>query len=192
MSTIRRHVLTGLTAGLGLLLAACSQSAETDTTPEVTPIAAADATVIYLVRHAEKLADAEDPDLTDAGKARAEVLADRLEDAGLTAIYSSDYTRSRDTAAPIAARLGLEVQLYNVRELEAFADQLKTMGGHILVSGHSNTTPRLTDLLGGDYVSPIDEAGEYDRLYIVTLGEDGTASSALERYGAAYTPPGTE
>lgn len=191
MSMMRRRVLTGLTAGLGLLLAACSGPAETDTTPDITP-AATDATIIYLVRHAEKLADQQDPGLTDAGKVRAEALADRLEDAGLTVIYSSDYTRTRDTASPIAARLGLDVQLYDPRDLPALATQLKAMDGHILVVGHSNTTPQMTDLLGGDYISPINEAGEYDRLYVVTLAGDGTVTSELERYGVAYVPAGDE
>ena len=191
MSILRRRVLTGLVAGFGLMLTACSTPAETDATPEVVP-ASSDATIIYLVRHAEKTAERPDPELTVAGKARAEALADRLEDAGLTAIYSSDYIRTRDTAAPIAARTGLDVQIYDASDMSALADQLKTMDGHILVSGHSNTTPELVDLLGGDYVSPIVEAGDNDRLYIVTLQADGTASSVLERYGERFVPATTE
>ncbi|MEE9380395.1 MAG: histidine phosphatase family protein [Hyphomonadaceae bacterium] len=187
MSILRRRVLTGLVAGFGLMLTACSTPAAMDT-----ETAADDATIIYLVRHAEKTAERPDPELTDAGKARAEALADRLEDAGLTAIYSSDYIRTRDTAAPIAARTGLDVQIYDASDMSVLADQLKTMNGHILVSGHSNTTPELVDLLGGDYVSPIVEAGENDRLYIVTLNEDGTASSVLERYGVRFVLADTE
>ena len=34
-----------------------------------------------------------------------------------------------------------------------------------LVVGHSNTTPPLVELFGGDAGPPIDEASEYDRLY---------------------------
>lgn len=191
MSMIRRRVLTGLAAGFGLMLVACTQPAETNTAPDAAPTMAAP-TVIYLVRHAEKTAERPDPELTEAGKARAEALADRLEDADLTAIFSSDYIRTRDTAAPIAARTGLDVQTYDASDMSLLADLLKIMDGNILVSGHSNTTPELVDLLGGDYVSPIVEAGENDRLYIVTLSKGGTATSVLERYGVPFVPAEAE
>ena len=84
----------------------------------------------YLVRHAEKVtsdeamvvADPRDPPLTEAGEARAETLADLLSNKGITAIYSSDYTRTRDTAEPLAATLGLDVQLYDPSDLPALAN----------------------------------------------------------------------
>ena len=52
--------------------------------------------------------------------------------------------------------------------------------------GHSNTTPSLAGLLGGEPGSKIDEAGEYDRLYVITVDKDGTAQSLLLRYGKIY------
>ncbi len=138
----------------------------------------------YLVRHAEKTAERHDPGLTDAGSVRAIILADKLEDAGLTAIWSTDYKRTRDTAAPVAARLGLEVQLYNPRDLPGFAAQLKADPAQVvLVVGHSNTTPWLVSLLGGEPGELIDEA-EYDRLYMVDLTGE---ASVLQRYGAPYS-----
>lgn len=148
-------------------------------------------TTIYLVRHAEKTAVANDPALTPDGEARAEALADRLNDAALTAIYSTDTTRTKTTAEPIAKRLLLPIFVYDGRALEDFARDLKAQTGQILVVGHSNTTPDLVDLLGGDPVGAINEAGEYDRLYVVTI-EDGEISSVLERYGAAYEPASAE
>jgi hypothetical protein len=51
------------------------------------------------------------------------------------------------------------------------------------VVGHSDTTPELVGLLGGDPGAPIDEPTEYDRLYVVTLGPDGTVTTVLLRYG---------
>ena len=144
----------------------------------------------YLVRHAEKTLVNPDPGLTAAGHARADALADRLAGAGITTVWTTDYKRTRDTAAPIVERLGLEVKLYNPRDLEGFAAHLKERPDEIvLIVGHSNTTPQLVQALGGDPVSEINEAGEYDRLYVVDLGN---GDSELMRYGAAYLPDGAD
>ena len=77
------------------------------------PPAAAQHTV-FLVRHAER-ADTTpgaarrwptDPDLSDAGRARAESLAAALKDAKITAIYTTEFKRTQQTAAPLAKALG--------------------------------------------------------------------------------------
>ncbi|MGC1387558.1 MAG: phosphoglycerate mutase family protein, partial [Steroidobacteraceae bacterium] len=74
--------------------------------------ATADSTVIIVVRHAEKVMDVGgDPPLSEAGEARAALLARMFSDARLVgridAIYVSPAQRNRLTAAPLAARLGL-------------------------------------------------------------------------------------
>lgn len=151
-----------------------------------------DTGTIYLVRHAEKVtdksklivADPRDPNLTDEGKDRAAQLSDRLASAEITAVWSTDYTRTRDTAAPLAKALGLEIQYYDPNNLEAFAKELLSAPGKsVLVVGHSNTTPQLVAALGGAPGYPIDEASEYDRLYRVN---PRTGETALERYGKRY------
>jgi len=144
--------------------------------------------VVFLVRHGEKVDASSDPELSTAGHSRAAALADALRDARLEHVHSSDYTRTRDTAAPTAEALGLDVQLYDPRDLKMMAVHLVASGGRHLVVGHSNTTPALVELLGGEAGTKIDEPAEYDRLYIVTRGKDGTASSVLLRYGAPYKP----
>ena len=126
-----------------------------------------DARQIYLVRHAEKAAG-DNPPLTLIGRARAEILANELKDAGLTAIYSTDTRRTRETAAPIARATGLTVLPYDSGNLETFANMLRATPGNILVVGHSNTTPQLVKELGGKPGAPIVEATEYDRLYVLT------------------------
>lgn len=166
---------TGLIALFGALLAACGSA------PEPTA---------YLVRHAEKVATGDammlaDPLLTEAGMARAELLAETLGDKGITAIWSSGYIRTRNTAAPLAAALGLEIQIYDARDIEGLAARLKAAGETALVVGHSNTTPQLAEALGGDAGTPIDEASEYDRLYVVSLTSGATQ---IQRFGAAYVP----
>lgn len=148
---------------------------------------------IYLVRHAEKVTDGgamlvedpKDPPLTPAGEARAEALAELLKDAGITQVWSTNYKRTRNTAAPLHKALGLEVMLYNPSDLQGFAETLKAQPNEIaLVVGHSNTTPALVEALGGDGGIPIDEKAEYDRLYVVSLS---SGASEIRRYGALYT-----
>ena len=148
----------------------------------------ADALVVFLVRHAEKVDGSRDAALTEAGQARAQTLAHVLRSADLTSIYSSDFVRTRATAAPVAACTGLGVQIYDPRDLPGLIARLRRSGGRHLVVGHSNTTPNVVGLLGGDPGPPIDETSEYDRLYVVTVGAGGSASTALIRFGAPYTP----
>lgn len=154
------------------------------------PAAAETASVVFLVRHAEKTSEdgygaPRDPRLTDAGKARAATLARMLAPAGITAIHSTAYRRTRETAAPIAEALGLDVQRYDARLLESFADKLEQSPGRHLVVGHSNTTPALVQLLGGDPGEPIDEATEYDRLYVLVFGPGDAVTTIRQRFGAA-------
>lgn len=190
---IRRGLFLAFASTSLLSVAACAPQSPTQASETRASTAVQDspqqeasqiASQIFLVRHAEKTADKTDPALTSAGQARAELLADMLKDAGITHIHSSDFTRTRDTAAPLAERLGLEVALYDPRDLPAMALKLKSMSGRHLVVGHSNTTPPLTELLGGEGGAPIVEAIEYDRLYVVSIGTDGTTISWLQRYGA--------
>lgn len=139
--------------------------------------------MIFLVRHAEKTADREDPELTVEGAARAGELAALLADAGITAIHSTDFRRTRETAAPLATRLGLEIRNYHWDDMEVLARVMRREGGRHLVVGHSDTTPELVGLLGGEPGPPIDEATEYDRLYVVTIGPDGEVTTLLLHYG---------
>ena len=146
-----------------------------------TPLAAQDATqatVIYLVRHAEKAEDGtNDPPLTEAGEQRAQTLARMFADAGLTAVHTTAYRRTRATAAPIAAALGITPHEYDPRALAEFAERLKGAGGRHLVLGHSNTTPELVRLLGGA-AGPMLES-EYGRFYEVTITPQGVRTVVL-------------
>lgn len=144
---------------------------------------AASTPTLYLVRHAEKQSG-DDPALTEAGKARANALADRLDGVGIDTIWSTDYRRTMQTAAPLAERLDLQVQVYDPGDLAGFAEQLKANGETALIVGHSNTTPQLADLLGGDPGPEIVEASEYDRLYVIRGPLAGAIQSDIRRYGA--------
>lgn len=141
-----------------------------------------DKLVVFLVRHAEKVDHSIDPDLSEDGYLRADDLARTLADASIEQVHSSGFIRTRETARPLATLIGLEIELYNPKDLYTIADQLKAAGGRHLVVGHSNTTPALVEILGGDPGSPIEEENEYDRLYILTITKDAV-STVLLRYG---------
>jgi broad specificity phosphatase PhoE len=131
----------------------------------------------FLVRHAEKAAG-DDPALTPEGAARAQRLAELLAGEGIERVFATDTRRARETAAPLATRLGLTIESYDPRELAELAATLREAGRSVLVVGHSNTTGEFADLLGGEAGDPIDDA-EYDRLYRVDLA---TGRTELRRF----------
>ncbi|MDP2955435.1 MAG: phosphoglycerate mutase family protein [Longimicrobiales bacterium] len=144
--------------------------------------------VVYLVRHAERAEDGtNDPPISQEGQDRARLLADLMHDAGVTRLHTTDLKRTRQTGAPLAEALALEMGTYDPRDLPAFAARLRASPGRHVVFGHSNTTPALVEALGGDPGGPIAES-EYDRLYVVVIPADGPVTTLLLRFGAAYRP----
>ena len=169
-------------AAIGL---SCQPTAETPAPAPETP--APEESVFFLVRHAEKADQSEDPPLTEWGHARARNLARLLKDAGVGAIHSSDFVRTRDTAAPLATSLGLEVALYDPNDLPGLVQTLTGSAGRVLVVGHSNTTPELAGLRGGEPGSPIPE-DEYDRLYVLTRRPGIGTTTVVLRLETPETP----
>src|SRR5690606_27570261 len=109
-----------------------------------------------------------DPELLDAGRARAEALADLLLPVSLDAVHTTPYNRTRQTAGPTARTHGLEVAVYDPRALATLAESIRAGGGTHLVVGHTNTTPEMVRLLGGEPGPPIPES-EFDRMYVVVI-----------------------
>lgn len=138
-----------------------------------------DANTILLVRHAETEGGGSDPILSAAGRARAEALAELLAREGIERILTTDYHRTRSTAQPIAARLGIEPEIYDPRALPQLAADLRERSGIVLVVGHSNTTPELARLLGGDPGEAIRE-DEHDRLYRIDPASGRTRMTRFE------------
>ena len=55
---------------------------------------------IYIVRHAEKQLEGNDPELAYVGEVRAKKLAQILEKEDIKRVLSTDYTRTKNTAQP--------------------------------------------------------------------------------------------
>lgn len=130
---------------------------------------------VFLVRHAER-ADTgagaammdTDPDLSDAGRARAEALAFMLKSANITTIVATQYKRTQQTAAPLARALGVRVTTVNSNEVAKLPAVVRASPGNVLIVGHSNSVPATLKELG--VTTPVTlEDTEYDNLFIVTM-----------------------
>ncbi len=133
---------------------------------------------VFVVRHAERAdtvagaapAMAADPDLSAAGQARALSLASMLKNAGVTTIFATEYKRTQQTAAPLAAALGITVTTVPSKDTAGLVQQVKAASGNVLVVGHSNTVPDVIVALGIGSPPRVDDA-EYDNLFVVARGE---------------------
>ena len=102
----------------------------------------------YVVRHLDTPAGERDPDLLPAGQAGAQALVRWFAGKRLRAIYVSDYRRTRQTAAPLAAKRGLEPQVYDPADTPGLIARVRAARGPVLIVGHSNTVPDIVEGLG--------------------------------------------
>ena len=143
----------------------------------------ANSTVVIVIRHAEKEAiSAPDPELSEAGQARAALLVRMFGEtpgAGrLDAIYTSSALRSRMTAAPLAARLGIVPIVAPSDDPKGLAHRIvrENSGKRVMVIGHANTVPDIVAALSGQSdIPPIGEE-EFGTMYIVTVPRIGHAN----------------
>jgi broad specificity phosphatase PhoE len=158
---MRAHTLISML--IALLLATCASAQEQ---------------TLYLLRHFEKQLDESNPSLTVTGQQRAKQLAIALAAAGVQEIYSSDYNRTKETVTPLAERLGLTIKLYDPAKLDALAAILASSTATIVIAGHSNTTPALVRLLGGQ-ADEMDES-QYGTLFNLHKAGDKTVTILSE------------
>ena len=152
---------------LAAALAALAACATTPTPPEP---------VFYVMRHLNTPAGERDPDLLPEGQRLALVLAERLGDTPPRAIYVSHFKRTRQTAAPLAERLGLEPIVYDPADTPALVARVRGGPTPALIVGHSNTVPDIVEQLGG--MRP--EALEHEDFGDVwRIGPDGTTRLRL-------------
>ncbi len=155
-------------------------------------------TTVIFVRHADTdttMAQGGDPPLNARGRARAEMLADFLEDidvvAGVDAIYASKARRTQETAAPLAKRLGIDVAIDDPYDVAGFMNRVlrKHKGEVILVVTHGDAIASLVAELHGSKRVPKIAPDEYDNLYIVTIPWFGKVKTLRLHYGLVRPAP---
>jgi len=144
-------------------------------------------TTVFLVRHAEKGTpppnDPDNPPLSNTGRQRAKELAQVLGDVGVKAIFASQFVRTQQTAQPLATMLGIPVQKPAIAPQE-LANRIRAdyAGQVVLVTGHSNTVPKVIEALGGGTMPDIEDA-EFDNLYVVTIHGTDQVKVLRLKYG---------
>ena len=144
-----------------------------------------------ILRHAEKdttVAGSQmmqaDPPLNIKGQERAQSLIRKFKKYNISKIYSTHYNRTKSTVLPLANSIGLSINNYDPKQLITFADELKTQVNHsktILIVGHSNTSPKLVNLLiKKDQFKDLDES-IYDSFWIVT-SKNGKTKAKMMKY----------
>jgi 2,3-bisphosphoglycerate-dependent phosphoglycerate mutase len=144
-------------------------------------------TTIIVVRHAEKIIDPSNPDvdLSEAGYARAKEIAREFGDAGIDAIYATQYKRTQETVKPLAEKTGVPVTIVNSKNTADLLGQIRAQhsGQTVFIAGHNNTVPEIVEALGGPKYPTISES-EYDNLFIVTVYRTGKAKVVKLKYGS--------
>src|SRR3954452_4469801 len=126
--------------------------------------------IIFIVRHAEKGAgDPKDPELSHPGQRRAEWLAATLKDAGITAIFATEFKRTQQTAEPLSRATHVNVTVIPANDPNALVAKLKETQGNALVVGHSNTIPEILKAFGSTAQINIAEE-EYTNLFVFSPG----------------------
>ncbi len=141
-------------------------------------------TTFILLRHAEKVVDGamadktKDPDLSEAGKTRAESLVSLFKNATISAIYSTPFLRTRKTVEPLANSKSLIIKEYETNKLDAIDKMLKEHEGKtIVVCGHSNTIPKIANYLSGSGNYKDFDDTDYGNILIITISSKKKTAS---------------
>lgn len=136
-----------------------------------------EATTIVMVRHAEQNSVGDDPDLTAAGQARAERLANMIKDFPLNLIYTNAFERTVKTAQPSAYQHQQAIQFYDDEAVAGFITTIAKNGQglHLLVIGHTNTIPEMLNTLAGEQRFPDIDESDYSNIYVIGISDSGQA-----------------
>lgn len=155
-------------------------------------LVACSTTKVYIVRHAEKVDETDSTDLSPAGRQRAVALADTLAERGIDSIFTTPYRRTRQTAEPLASRIGVRPAAYAAAPVDVVVNRVgRIRGKNVLVVGHSNT---ILDIARGLGVRPRLSAiasGDFDNLLRVRIQRGPLRRSvrlAETTYGAPTAP----
>lgn len=146
-------------------------------------------TTVIVVRHAEKLDDGDDPELSPDGRERAERLARMLHDLPIQAAFHTQYRRTAATIAPLCTAKNIQTHTIAAAATRDLAQQIRRdhRGRTVVVVGHSNTVPAILKELGVREPVTMTEK-DYDHLFVVTL-QGRNARLLPLRYGSPLPTP---
>jgi len=125
---------------------------------------------VIIVRHAERdNNDPKDPDISEAGRARAEALAKILKNSGIRAIFVTEFKRTQETGLPISKSTGIAPIVVEGKDISGLMSKLHQLSGNALVVGHGNTIPDIIKAIGIDSRVEIPDE-DYTDFFVVTLG----------------------
>ncbi len=124
--------------------------------------------IVYVVRHGEKLDASRDTKLSPEGEARAVRLAQMLAASGISAIYTTEYQRTMQLAAPLARQLKITANVVPANDADGLEKKIAAHGSEqiVLVVGHSNTVPATIKRLGYTGEVKVEET-DFDNLFVV-------------------------
>jgi broad specificity phosphatase PhoE len=142
------------------------------------PISVAAQEAIFIVRHSDpptvlSLDEIKDETpLSESGQLRAKMLAERLKDSGITAIYATQARRTVETAEPLAKALGIKIQIHSYDDVDGLVKRVRSehQGDRVLIVGHWSTIPPILKALGDPQHIEI-ERSAYDNLFVVIPNE---------------------
>ena len=150
------------------------------------PAPPAGTATIFLVRHAEKSGSGKNPELSTAGKARAEVLYQMLSQRKLDLVIVSDTKRAEETAdhtarqhgiTPLVVSTGGSVDTH-VKNVVAAVRDVRAGGGVLIV-----------EALGGPSFPALCE-NEYATYFMLELSGDRMPPKLTRETYGAPDPPG--
>ncbi|MFC3195855.1 winged helix-turn-helix domain-containing protein [Marinicella sediminis] len=143
----------------------------------IKPKSNTEVTQIYILRHAEKVDDSADPDLSAAGIERAKYWKKVLQHTEFDQVFTTDFKRNIQTAELIADESSVKPELYHPMSFEVLKFLQLIQGQKVLIIGHSNTIPDMVNRLINDTRFPPMSHENYNILYVVTLDKNGAAST---------------
>lgn len=151
--------------------------------------------VVVIVRHAEKASETDrDPSLSAVGRTRAAALDSALADAHVVAILVTQFRRTSETAALVAARHHIVPTVIPTDggvavHAAAVARAARGPDGVVLVVGHSNTVMPIAAALGAPRRHDLCDRS-YSVMLVVTPGDPH--GGVLQSHFGAADPPGAD
>ncbi len=124
----------------------------------------------YVVRHAEKVDNSDDPELSQIGRERAVDLQNYITER-LDTVFTSLKKRTILTGLAVSLPRSISqitIDQANEQTLTAFIERLKKNSGNkaVLIVGHTNTVPKIVLGISGQSIDPIPE-NDFDNIYII-------------------------